>query len=206
MQHATTTHRLGAIALTAILFLVGAAGTAAAGVSFEDTFEIGYVYTDGFGVDEVLLTGPPLEQGCFGEGFPSGTGRTAETPAERTNTRNSTESDMWLYDMAEFGVTDPFEFLFLACTQIATGGPIPVPLASGSGTVRLNEHCDWTDAVDGCFSPGSVLHYTNSAQGTMTSTASGDVFDVHARAKGSVTFVADGPPVEDVQILFLRKR
>lgn len=93
----------------------------------------GWVMWDG---DLIVLTGPPPEEGCVGEGFQFPIATTANPPGGTSVTRYSHIDSVWVYD--DEGTNDPFEWLFGGvCVALAAGEPAPEPLAHGEGRVTL---------------------------------------------------------------------
>ncbi len=104
------------------------------------------------------------------------------------------DSDMLLYDLDELGLESADELLDVACTAVTTGsGAVPAPIASGSGRVSFRERCEY--GIDGCGSPGSVLHAMDDTHGTVT-TADGTTLRVRGRAKVDIRFTQDDVVVD----------
>lgn len=92
------------------------------------TTETGLIYDNG---ENVVITGPPFEQGCFGEGFPT-------TRSQVVFRGNDTFSET--YHVAGVSVMvfeyggDAFDVIIANCDALAAGEP-PVfePIAMGEG-------------------------------------------------------------------------
>lgn len=103
-----------------------------------------WVFWDGDGL--IVLTGPPLEEGCFGEGFQFPIATTVQPPSGATLTSYHHTDQVWVYD--DEGTSDPIDWLFgRACAAVAAGDPAPEPLAHGEGRVSVNSRID-ADGVE----------------------------------------------------------
>lgn len=193
--------RRGSVLLPAlVLAAVGVPVGASAGVVEDVPVATGYFYEgDGY----ALFTGPPFEQGCLGEGFPEATAMLVDPPADLEHFSARFESDMLLYDLDALGLDSAGELLDVACTAVAQGSDdVPTPIAAGTGRVSFRERCEY--GIDGCGSPGSVLHAKDDTHGTVT-TADGTTLRVRGRVVVDVFFTEDGV-TEDIRALTLDVR
>lgn len=174
------------LAATAVLLAL-LPSPARAGVSGYATFEGGFVYgEDGMAV----FTGPPFEQGCLGQGFPSSEAHLVY-PADGTGDRLQARFDsaVMVYDLDALELSDPFELLGMACNAVFNGHPVPQPIATGYGAATTVERCLQPDAE--CGAPGTVFHGHNWVHATVTDT-SGQELKVRAGAKFTVTITEEG--------------
>jgi len=119
----------------------------------------------------VVLVGPPLEQGCLGQGFHHPTTTTVSARGGATITHYRDVDRVWVFD--DEGVADPLDWLFgYACPAVWAGEAPPSPLAHGEGTVVGN----WREDADG------VVHGNQRFMGHVT-TADGD--RVHLNVVGA---------------------
>ena len=94
----------------------------------------------------IVLTGPPLEQGCFGQGFLEPAATVVNTPSGGTVTTLTHSDQVWVFDNE--GFVNPFDWLFgSACAAVWAGEPAPDPLAQGEGLVRVSSRID-ADGVE----------------------------------------------------------
>lgn len=85
----------------------------------------------------IVLVGPPLEQGCLGEGFRFPTATIVTTPGGDELTSYTDTDSVWVFDDED--VEDPLDWLIgRACAAVWSGAPAPEPLASGEGKVIYN--------------------------------------------------------------------
>lgn len=83
-----------------------------------------------------VLEGPPIEEGCFGEGFDDIPETVVHTPAGVTLISSTHRDDVWVFD--DEGFDDPLEWLFgRACPALGTDDAA-IPLATGEGLVSIN--------------------------------------------------------------------
>ena len=116
------------------------------------------------------LTGPPLEEGCFGEGFLEPAATVVNTPGGFTLTTVTHSDQVWVFD--DEGFTNPLDWLFgLACPAVWAGQPAPDPLAQGEGLISVNSRVD----ADG-------VEHGNTVLTAMVTTADG--LDVHLNVVG----------------------
>jgi hypothetical protein len=108
-----------------------------------------------------VLSGPPLEQGCFEEKLENVAAITVNTPSGQTLVHTSHTDWVAVYD--DEGYADPFDWLFgRAIAEICAGGPGPEPLATGEGRVQSSTRID----ADGVFySHDSVTATVTTADG-----------------------------------------
>jgi hypothetical protein len=119
----------------------------------------------------IVLTGPSLEQGCFGEGFLERIATVVSTPSGATLTTLTHSDQVWVFD--DEGFTNPFDWLFgRACPAVWAGQP-PDPLAQGEGLVSVNSRLD----ADG-------VEHGNVRVTAMVTTADGQ--DVHLNVHGTI--------------------
>jgi len=120
----------------------------------------------------IVLTGPPLVEGCFGEGFLTPIATVVNTPSGATLTKVTHSDQVWVFD--DEGFTNPLDWLFgRACPAVWAGQPAPDPLAQGEGLVRVNSRVD----ADG-------VEHGNVRVTAMVTTADGE--DVHLNTHGTV--------------------
>ena len=94
----------------------------------------------------IVLTGPPLVEGCFGEGFLTPIATVVNTTSGATLTKVTHSDQVWVFD--DEGFTNPLDWLFgRACPAVWAGQPAPDPLAQGEGLVRVNSRVD-ADGVE----------------------------------------------------------
>jgi hypothetical protein len=119
----------------------------------------------------IVLTGPSLEQGCFGEGFLERIATVVSTPSGATLTTLTHSDQVWVFDGE--GFANPFDWLFgRACPAVWAGQP-PDPLAQGEGLVSVNSRLD----ADG-------VEHGNVRVTAMVTTADGQ--DVHLNVHGTI--------------------
>lgn len=88
-----------------------------------------------------VVTGPSLEEGCFGDGFQEPITTVVSPPAGLTLANVTHTDHVWVFD--DEGIDDVLEWLFgRACPAVLAGEPAPVPLASGEGLVKVNSRVD----------------------------------------------------------------
>lgn len=106
------------------------------GVVTREPFFSAWVFSD----DElIVLTGPPLAQGCFGQGFLSPIATVVTTPNGAVLTKVTHADLVHVFDNE--GFANPLDWLFgYACPAIQAGLPGPEPLATGDGIVKVNSH------------------------------------------------------------------
>ena len=164
------------VIVAALMMLSVMATPAQAGVSERFTINVGLAYqADGY----VLLTGPPVEQGCFGEGFP-------ETELHLVFPENGSVHENWKQDGVGFYLFEADSvgaLLDEVCSAIAAGEEPLAPVGIGEGQILAVARGD----------AGGTFHVTNSAIGAVTDT-DGNTWSVNARAKFS-----DGPDGFDLQ-------
>ena len=142
------TRRLKTVVIAALTagLLAGAAPMALAGAPDESgvvnrgTSFGGWVYQgDGY----IVLSGPPLAQGCVGEGF-------SEPPALFIAPRNGSSQEKYSYPHEPLLVFDDpginvFEWLGPACEAATDGDPStvpPAPIATGVGRLNVSIRVD----------------------------------------------------------------
>lgn len=125
----------------------------------------------------IVLTGPPLEEGCFGAGFLEPVATVVNTPSGATLTTVTHSDQVWVFDNE--GFVNPFDWLFgRACPAVWAGESAPDPLAQGEGLVRVSSRVD----ADG------VEHGSNSIV-AMVTTADGR--NVHLNVHGRIGVIGD---------------
>lgn len=94
----------------------------------------------------IVVTGPSLDQGCFGEGFLEPTARVVSTPSGLTLTNVTYSDHVWVFD--DEGFANPLDWLFgRACPAVWAGQPAPDPLSQGEGLISVNSRVD-ADGVE----------------------------------------------------------
>lgn len=187
-RYARSRRRSGLVAsvVTAAMTLAFAAPASAnEGVPEEEVADAAF-FVNGDGV--ILVTGPPFEEGCFGEGFPQETYLERRTPSGVRNSNVTVEeTDAFLVQGDDF-----FTLLDEVCPALAAGEPSPaVILATGTGSARAARHEN---------RDGSALERAN-LRATLE-TPDGAVLDV--RAHTTIAIRADGSL--DVRNAFVRVR
>jgi len=104
----------------------------------------------------IVLTGPPLEQGCSGEGFLEPTATVVNTPGRFTLTNITHSDQVWVFDNE--GFTNPFDWLFgAACPAVWAGESAPEPLAQGEGLISVSGRVDADGVEHGSFSVTAMV-------------------------------------------------
>ena len=125
----------------------------------------------------IVLTGPPLVEGCFGEGFLTPIATVVNTPSGATLTKVTHSDQVWVFD--DEGFTNPLDWLFgRACPAVWAGQPAPDPLAQGEGLVSVNSHVD-ADGVE----HGKVV--------VTAKVTTADGRDVHLNSHGGIGVIGD---------------
>ena len=94
----------------------------------------------------IVLTGPPLEQGCFGQGFLEPIATVVNTPTGAVLATVTHSDQVRVFD--DEGFANPLDWLFgRACAAVYAGQPAPDPLAQGEGLVHVNSRVD-ADGVE----------------------------------------------------------
>jgi hypothetical protein len=143
--------------------------------------------------DLVLVTGPPFEQGCPGEGFTLASMTSILKDGLYTSRMNVNGTEMRLYEAPSFDV-----LINEACGAVFGGGDMPQPIAFGVGSWTYKA---WDQAYlpSSSFDPPAVgSRLANSATATMTFT-SGMVAEV--RGIADYVWTAEGPDVSLGDIL-----
>lgn len=150
----------------------------------------GWVYE---GSGYYVLSGPPLAQGCIGEGF-------SEPPAMFISPRNGSFQEKYQWPHEGINVfkavagKNVFEWLGGACGAVTDGNPStkpPAPVAVGVGRLKLHVRVDTSERV----------HIQNGVVGKVTTT-DGRRVSLSTRAKYIV--FPDGS--EDLQQLWVKFR
>ena len=125
----------------------------------------------------IVVTGPSLEQGCFGEGFLEPTATVVNTPGGFTLTTVTHSDHVWVFD--DEGFANPLDWLFgRACPAVWAGQPAPDPLAHGEGLIRVNSRLD----ADGVEHGNTVI---------TAKVATADGRDVHLNTVGGIGTIGD---------------
>lgn len=170
-----------AIGLAAAFVLAMPAATASAGASSYEDRQIAHFYIN---ADYAVYTGPPFEQGCLGEGFIESRTHVVRPTESREISRSKFEDRIQVYDNSEYGFTDPFDLISLACDAVFSGeGEVPVPIASGEGTVTSSQKVS-------VLPDGFVVQAQDSVRGDVVDEF-GQVWSVHGLAKYTVTVQGD---------------
>lgn len=182
--------RLAAIAVAAAVATVPS--PASAGVSSSESYWIGHLYDDGV---YALVTGPPFEDGCRGEGFTEEL-HLVEPPSGNFLVHDKFVNRANLFELAPWGVTEVTELLDVACEAVLTGvGTVPTPVAIGSVTEIWSERGRPRGAED-------TIAIQNSVAGSVTF-QDGRTVEVRGAAKFRLTFEdRDQPP--EMTTTFLR--
>lgn len=115
--------------------------------------------------DLVLVTGPPFDQGCIGEGFTLASRTSILKDGLYTSHINTNGTEMRLYEAASFD-----ELINAACEAFFTGGDMPEPIAFGIGSWKYRSW-DQTTLPESSFDLGPVgAHIRDSAWATMVYT------------------------------------
>ena len=134
-----------------------------------------WIFWDGDGL--IVLTGPPLTEGCVGEGFEFPIATTVNAPSGNTATSFSHTDQVWVYD--DEGASDPLDWLFNhACGPVLAGEPGPELLADGEGRITVTYHT----GTDG------VLRGRQRVTAKVTTV---DGHDVHVNVHGSLDELPD---------------
>jgi hypothetical protein len=89
----------------------------------------------------IVLTGPPLEQGCFGQGFMQPLAKVVTFPDGATETTSTFKDHAWVFD--DEGFDNPLDWLFgVACAAVMAGEPAPDSLAHGEAVIQVNGSTD----------------------------------------------------------------
>lgn len=124
-----------------------------------------------------VVTGPPFEEGCFGEGFLEPLAKVVTAPDGSSVTTVNYQDHAWVYDNQ--GFDDPLDWLFgVVCPAIWAGEPAPVALADGQGVFDVNGSVD-TDGVE----------YVSISLKAVVTTADGQ--DVRLNAFGVIGVTGD---------------
>jgi hypothetical protein len=169
------------------VLVLGPAASADPGASEFSLDRAGAAYAD---VGLVLLTGPPIEEGCVGEGWSLVDTHTVTTPSGLWKEFQMPDERLWLYEAESLGA-----LLSANCGAIARGEAPPIPLlASGTGSTTKLEHWD-----------GDTVRLIYQTRGTVTD-AEGHEWSIQARWHTDVTFREDGPPIirHDDEVIRLR--
>lgn len=167
------------VAMAAVIAMMAAPAGATDHVTGTEPAHVGLVYTEG---NILMLSGPPLELGCFDEGFTESTARYRNTPSGNyMETIIYSGEPISLYT---YGGGDPFEWLGEQCGAIAAGGEGAEPFATGEGRLIFQLRHD-----------GETLHVHNTVLGQVTDT-DGNRHHVNAWAK-----YTDGPGGFDLTAL-----
>ncbi|MGB3829130.1 MAG: hypothetical protein WA962_10180 [Ornithinimicrobium sp.] len=181
-----------AIGLATAMALAMPAATASAGASSYEERQIAHFYNN---ADYALFTGPTFDLGCLEEGFIESRSHIVSPDESREMVESTFEDTVNLYDLSQWGVTDPIELLDLACEAVVSGeGDVPTPIASGEAVIKSRERVS-------PLPDGFVIRAQNSVLGDVA-TESGQVWSVHARAKFTITVRGDSVD-ENVQFVDL---
>jgi hypothetical protein len=155
--------------------VAGTATTATAGVSeFVEEGALASYEADGL----VVLVGPPMDQGCFGEGLITDTVHVIETPSGVEKEFTAYDERMFLFEAPSIGAV-----VEANCTAIVNGDEWPYPVvASGVGRTTNLEH--YTE---------DTLQRIDQTRGALVD-GDGNEWTVQARFHVAATFVDDGPP------------
>lgn len=115
--------------------------------------------------DLVLVTGPPFEQGCAGEGFTLVSRTSILKDGLYTSHMNTNGAEMRLYEAPSFEA-----LINAACEAFFTGGDMPEPIAFGIGSWKYRAW-DQTELPGSSFDPPPVgSHIAHSAWASMVFT------------------------------------
>jgi len=148
--------------------------------------------------DLVLVTGPPFEEGCVGDGFTLVTRKSILKDGLYTSHMNTNGAEMRLYEAPSFEA-----LINAACGALATGGDPPEPIAFGIGSWKYRAS-DQTALPASSFEPPAIgAHVVNSAWATMVFTDGS-----RAQVRGSADYVqtATGPDLAVLDITIKPKR
>lgn len=145
----------------------------------------GYVYQ---GSGYIVLSGPPLGDGCYGNGF-------SEPSAMFIEPRNGSFQEKYSYPLEQINVFDDeglnmFVWLDAACGAVVDGNPAtmpPEPLAVGIGRLNFNVR----------VAASGVVHIRNSVVGKAT-TASGK--RVHVSTFAKLTIDGGGETIHQLRV------
>jgi hypothetical protein len=172
----TSTMRRAATALgAACALVVGVAPTATAGAS--DTIVEGALASyEASGL--VLLVGPPMQHGCFGQDLIEDQVHIIEAPSGNSKEFTKYDERMFLFEAPSIGAVVGGN-----CDAIANDEVWPYPpVASGYGTTTNLEH--YTEDGE---------KWINQTRGVLTDTE-GDTWTVQARWQETFAYQDDGPP------------
>jgi hypothetical protein len=179
---------MAAALLAAAAPAVFAAPPADSGVVNRGTSFGGWVYE---GSGYYVLSGPPLAQGCYGEGF-------SEPPAMFISPRNGSSQEKYQWPHEQINVfkatagMNAFEWLDGACGAVVDGNPAtqpPDPVAVGVGRLKLHVRVDTAERV----------HIQNGVVGKVTTS---DGRRVHLSTRAKYIVYPDGS--EDLQQLWVK--
>jgi len=187
MKRATTL-----LAIVAVWAAVIAAPAAANDHVMWDDAEYDFFY-ESAEAELVLVTGPPFDQGCIGEGFTVTPRQSILIDGLYSSQMSASGVEMRLYSAPSFDV-----LINAACEALFTGGDMPQPIAFGIGSYKYM-------AENQAFLPYSPsdgtsvgAHETNSAWAMMT-------FEdgTHAQVRGNAdyTWTDQGPNIALNEIL-----
>ncbi len=150
------------LAIVAVWATVVVAPVAANEHQIRDEVEFDFFY-ENTEAELVLVTGPPFEQGCLGEGFTVATMRSVLIDGVYTSRMTADGVEMRLYSAPSFGA-----LIDAACEAFFTGGEMPQAIAFGIGSwTYLAEN--QTELPGSSFEAPSVgSHITNRAKAVMT--------------------------------------
>jgi hypothetical protein len=130
--------------------------------------------------DLVLVTGPPFEQGCVGDGFTLASRTSILKDGLYTSTMNVNGTEMRLYEAPSFEV-----LINAACEAFFTGGDMPEPIAFGIGSWKYKAW-DQTELPPSSFEvPPVGAHTTNTSWASMLFTDG-----TRAQVKGIADYVS----------------
>lgn len=170
-----------AIVGTAAVVLAMPAATASAGASSYEDRQLAHFYLN---EDYALFTGPTFDAGCQEEGFIDSESHIVSPGNGSESVYSTFEDTLNLYDLSQWGATDAFELLDLACAAVLGGeGEVPTPIASGEGVIKSRERVS-------PLPDGMVIRVQNSVRGDVVD-ESGQVLSVQGRAKFTITVRGD---------------
>jgi hypothetical protein len=108
--------------------------------------------------DLVLVTGPPFDQGCVGDGFTLVSRKSILKDGLYTSRMNVNGTELRLYEASSFE-----ELINAACEAFFTGGDMPEPIAFGVGSWKYRAW-DQTELPPSSFdAPPVGAHIASSA-------------------------------------------
>jgi len=133
----------------------------------------------------VLVTGPPFEQGCVGDGFTLVSRTSILEDGLYTSHMNVDGTEMRLYEAPSFDV-----LINAACEAFFTGGDMPEPIAFGIGSWKYRAW-DQTELPASSFdAPPVGTHIRDSAWASMVFT---DGTQAQVRGVTDLVWTENGP-------------